>query len=87
MWQLPSNPNLETDEHQRSQALENIKVNHNQKDKILTLTIDLSKKLGPSKSGKTVLIASTGRSEQVAPGIFLGLNLYTYEGAPGSNGQ
>ncbi len=43
----------------------------------LTITVDLSKELGPSSSGKTIIIASTewnyplpGRSEVV------GLNVY-----------
>lgn len=63
--------------------MENIKVTHDAKNKKLILEIDLSKKGTPSSSGKTMLIAKTGRSEQVAPGVYLGLNLYTYEGAPG----
>lgn len=49
------------------------------KDKILTITIDLGRTLGPSKSGKTILIASTDGNVAV-PGapeaMFLGLNLY-----------
>jgi hypothetical protein len=48
---------------------------------ILTLTIDLSQEFGPSKSGKTIIVASTegnksvpGRDEKV------GLNIYKEEG-------
>lgn len=63
--------------------MDNIKVTHDPKGKTLTLVIDLSKKGSPSKSGKTMLIASTGRNTEVAPKVYLGLNLYTYEGAPG----
>ena len=46
---------------------------------ILTITVDLTKSLGPSKSGKTTLIASTDGPVPV-PGnekIKVGLNIYT----------
>jgi len=44
----------------------------------LTLTIDLSKEQGDSKSGKSVVIASTDGNVDVkgAAGIKLGLNVY-----------
>lgn len=42
----------------------------------LTLTIDLSKSQGPSKSGKSTVIATTGGNKEIAPGIYLGLNVY-----------
>lgn len=44
----------------------------------LVLKIDLAQRLGRSKSGKTVLIASTGPSLPIPehPNIVLGLNLY-----------
>ena len=58
--------------------MENIKFTHDVKNKKLTIEIDLTKDCGPSSSGKTILIAKTGRSEQVAPGVYLGLNLYRY---------
>jgi hypothetical protein len=52
------------------------------KDRVLTITIDLKKELGPSKSGKTVLIATTEGNKAVAnedgKQIILGLNLYRY---------
>lgn len=44
----------------------------------LTLTIDLSKSFGNSKSGKTIIIASTQGNQQVAPGVMVGLNIYKY---------
>jgi hypothetical protein len=46
----------------------------------LTITVDLSKSLGPSKSGKTVLVASTKGNQSVTPdgSIKLGLNVYKY---------
>ena len=46
------------------------------KEQILTITIDLDKTYGPSKSGKTIIIATTGGNQEVAPGIYLGVNCY-----------
>lgn len=54
--------------------MENVKTEI--KGKQLTITIDLSKRLGPSKSGKTTMIASTGGSANLGDGMMLGLNLY-----------
>jgi len=48
------------------------------KGNTLTITVDLSKDIGPSKSGKTTLIASSGGNISV-PGkedIKIGLNIY-----------
>jgi hypothetical protein len=45
---------------------------------VLVIRVDLSKSLGPSKSGKTILVASTNGNASV-PGeadAKLGLNLY-----------
>ena len=45
---------------------------------ILQITVDLSKNLGPSKSGKTVMVASTDGPVSV-PGreeVKVGLNIY-----------
>ena len=42
----------------------------------LTLTIDLSKSQGPSKSGKSIVIATTGGNKEIAPGIYMGVNIY-----------
>lgn len=44
----------------------------------LTITIDLEQEHGPSKSGKTIVIASTKGNVQPAPGIYLGVNCYKY---------
>ena len=46
---------------------------------ILTITIDMSKEYGPSKSGKTIQIASTQGNVDV-PGTEakIGLNIYKY---------
>ena len=49
------------------------------KGKILTITIDLTKRLGRSASGKTTLIATTS-GNQAVPGnadISIGVNCYT----------
>lgn len=42
----------------------------------LTLTIDLATTLGPSRSGKTTLIASTNGNAVLPDGSRLGLNVY-----------
>lgn len=43
---------------------------------MLGLTIDLSKTQGPSKSGKSIVIATTGGNKEIAPGIYMGVNIY-----------
>jgi hypothetical protein len=50
-------------------------------DKLL-ITVDLSKTFGPSKSGKTIIIASTEGNQSV-PGTDakIGLNVYKPKGA------
>jgi hypothetical protein len=52
-------------------------------DNVLTVTIDLSQDQGPSKTGKTVIIASTEGSVDVTGhelpyAIKLGVNCYHY---------
>lgn len=42
------------------------------------ITIDLAKDYGRSKSGKTIIVASTKGGKQIADGITLGLNCYKY---------
>lgn len=46
---------------------------------ILTVTVDLSKNSGPSKSGKSIVIASTLGNALIDPEkkIFMGLNVYS----------
>ena len=54
-------------------------INLKVKDKTLTITIDLSTRYGRSKSGKTIIIASTEGNVSV-PGveeIKVGVNCYT----------
>ena len=45
----------------------------------LTITVDLSKNSGPSKSGKSIVIASTEGNNLIDPEkkIYLGLNVYS----------
>lgn len=49
------------------------------KDGRLTITVNLKERLGPSTSGKTVLIAKSGGNIDVPgnPGVKIGLNVYT----------
>jgi hypothetical protein len=44
--------------------------------KILTITIDISQDHGPSSSGKTTIVGSTNGNQEVAPGVYLGVNCY-----------
>lgn len=46
---------------------------------ILTITVDLSKNSGPSKSGKSIVIASTLGNTLIdlEKKIYLGLNVYS----------
>jgi hypothetical protein len=52
-------------------------LNISVKGNIATVTFDITKDLGPSKSGKTRLVATTG-GNQVIPGtdVVMGLNAY-----------
>ena len=43
---------------------------------MLTLTMDISKRLGASKSGKTTTISTTSGNQVVIGGIKMGLNVY-----------
>ena len=47
------------------------------KGTIMTITVDTSKDFGPSASGKTTIIASTGGNAQIdEKNLFVGLNVY-----------
>jgi hypothetical protein len=43
--------------------------------KVMTLTIDLTKSFGPSKSGKTEIIATTNGNVQIGD-VTIGVNVY-----------
>jgi len=57
--------------------MENVKID--KKGDILTITVDLSKNSGPSKSGKSIVIASTQGNIIIdaEKKIYLGLNVYS----------
>ena len=40
------------------------------------ITVDLSKSFGPSSTGKSIIVASTNGNQAVAPGVYMGLNIY-----------
>ena len=42
----------------------------------LVITVDLTKNLGPSKSGKTIIIGTTAGNARLDAGIVVGLNVY-----------
>lgn len=48
------------------------------KDGRLTIIVDLAERFGPSKSGKTIIVASTGGNVDVpdTPKVKMGLNVY-----------
>ena len=54
--------------------LKNVAVNV--EGNTLTITVDLSKELGPSASGKSTLIASTGGAVTVEGGARVNLSVY-----------
>lgn len=57
--------------------MQNMKLDR--KGNVLTITVDLAQQLGPSKTGKTTLIASSGGNVAIpgAEQFKLGLNIYT----------
>jgi len=49
------------------------------KDGKLIIEIDLTKELGPSKSGKTITVASTRGNQRIeGTDAIIGLNVYKY---------
>lgn len=60
--------------------MKNIEIK--QAGNILTITVDISKDYGPSKSGKTTIIASTegNVSAPDSPEVKIGLNIYKGRG-------
>jgi len=56
--------------------MKNVTIDTDKKG-IMTITVDTTKEFGPSKSGKTVCIATTeGNKEH--KGVYVGLNVYRY---------
>ncbi len=60
--------------------MQNIKMTQN--GDILNIEIDMSKRLGPSKSGKTEIIATTNgnMTPEGFPAAKIGINCYTKSG-------
>ena len=48
--------------------------------KKVVFTVDLTKGFGPSASGKTIIVATTGGAEEIAPGIFANITIYSKVG-------
>lgn len=60
--------------------MKNVDMKVDDKKKTLTITVDLTKRLGKSGSGKTTIIASTEGNQKIGVGdITIGLNIYTKE--------
>lgn len=57
--------------------MKNIEVKLDEKKKVLTLTVDLTKEFGDSVSGKTTIIASSeGNAASGLDGVKFGLNVF-----------
>ena len=55
--------------------MRNTEIIEDQANNKLTLTIDLSKDFGPSRSGKTIIVASSDGNQQVGS-VMIGVNIY-----------
>ena len=54
-------------------------VDYKVADDLLHITINLKKEFGPSKSGKTIVVASSRGNKRIeGTDCFLGLNVYKY---------
>lgn len=60
--------------HRREQSMRNCEMKI-EGDKLL-IEIDLTQDFGPSKSGRTIIIASTQGNVDVRDGIKIGVNCY-----------
>ena len=52
-----------------------VNVNCTTKGNTLTIEVDLSKTFGPSKSGKTTIIATTNGAMAIGDGVIVNLNV------------
>jgi len=55
--------------------MRNVEITKDAKSNKLTLTIDLNKDFGPSRSGKTIIVASSD-GNQLVGSVMIGLNVY-----------
>ncbi|MDL1964820.1 MAG: hypothetical protein LWW98_10930 [Deltaproteobacteria bacterium] len=61
----------------RGEEMQNVK--YEVKDDKLIIEIDLTKEFGPSKSGKTITVASTRGNQKIdGTDVVISLNLYKY---------
>jgi len=51
-------------------------VNMSKDGNILTIKIDLTKSIGESSKGKSILVASTRGNKEIVDGIRIGINAY-----------
>ena len=57
--------------------MENVELTYDRKANKLVIKVDLAKELGRSKSGKSIVVASTQGNVKLEDGVtFLGLNVY-----------
>ena len=57
--------------------MRNINTSVDEDAKKLTIVVDLTKDFGPSKSQKTIIIASTDGNQRIENAdVYLGLNVY-----------
>ncbi len=58
--------------------MQNVSIEVNEAN-ILFITVDLDKEFGPSKSGKTIVVASTKGNKTIeGTDCVIGLNVYKY---------
>jgi len=55
--------------------MRNVEITEDAKSNKLTLTIDLNKDFGPSRSGKTIIVASSD-GNQLVGSVMIGVNVY-----------
>jgi len=55
--------------------MRNVEITKDAKSNKLTLTIDLNKDFGPSRSGKTIIVASSD-GNQLVGSVMIGVNVY-----------
>jgi len=55
--------------------MRNIEITEDAENNKLVLTIDLNKDFGPSRSGKTIIVASSD-GNQLVGSVMIGLNVY-----------
>ena len=57
---------------------QNLTITPSKDGKSIAIKVDVNGNTSPSKSGKTLVIASTRGNVDVGDGVFVGLNVYRY---------